>query len=99
MCNSQVACCRLSHLQLGRLLFVLILLEFQFGHNVQLEKLKIGRDKERESFIEDRKDERTRISGTQQSKMISQRKNDMSPTNFTETENPEGLDLSAFNMS
>ncbi len=75
------------------------LAEFQFGHNVQLEKLKIGRDKERESFIEDRKDQRTRISGTQQSEMISQRKNDMAPTNFTETENPEGLDLSAFNMS
>jgi len=75
------------------------LAEFQFGHNVQLEKLKISRDKERESFIEDRKDQRTRISGTQQSEMISQRKNDMAPTNFTETENPEGLDLSAFNMS
>jgi len=75
------------------------LTEFQFGHSVQLEKMKIGRDKERESFIEDRKDQRTRISGTQQSEMISQRKNDMSPTNFTETENPEGLDLSAFNMS
>ncbi len=75
------------------------LAEFQFGHNVQLEKLKIDRDKERESFIEDRKDQRTRISGTQQSEMISQRKNDMAPTNFTETENPEGLDLSAFNMS
>jgi hypothetical protein len=75
------------------------LAEFQFGHSVQLEKLKIGRDKEKESFIEDRKDQRTRISGTQQSEMISQRKNDMAPTNFTETENPEGLDLSAFNMS
>ena len=31
--------------------------------------------------------------------MINQRKNDTAPTNFTETENPEGLDLSAFNMS
>jgi hypothetical protein len=75
------------------------LTEFQFGHSVQLEKMKIGRDKERESFIEDRKDKRTRISGTQQSEMISQRTNDSAPTNFTETENPEGLDLSAFNMS
>jgi hypothetical protein len=30
--------------------------------------------------------------------MISQRKNDTPPTNFTETEDPDGLDLSAFNM-
>lgn len=75
------------------------LMEYEFGYNVQLEKLKVDREKQREQFIEDRKDERTRISGTQQSEMISQRKNDAAPTNFTETENPEGLDLSAFNMS
>ena len=66
---------------------------------MKLEQLKIDRDKVRESEIEDRKDKRTRISGTQQSEMISQRKNDTGPTNFTETEDPEGLDLSAFNMS
>ena len=75
------------------------LLEVSFGHNVQLEQLKIDRDTTREREIEDRKDKRTRISGTQQSEMISQRKNDSGPTNFTETEDPEGLDLSAFNMS
>ena len=75
------------------------LMEYEFGYNVQLEKLKVDREKQREEFIEDRKDKRTRISGTQQSEMISQRKNDSGPTNFTETENPEGLDLSAFNMS
>ena len=75
------------------------LMEYEFGYNVQLEKLKVDKEKQREEFIEDRKDKRTRISGTQQSEMISQRKNDSGPTNFTETENPEGLDLSAFNMS
>ena len=75
------------------------LLEVSFGHNVQLEQLKIDRDTTREREIEDRKDKRTRISGTQQSEMISQRKNDSGPTNFTETEDPKGLDLSAFNMS
>jgi hypothetical protein len=75
------------------------LMEYEFGYSVQLEKLKVDREKQREEFIEDRKDKRTRISGTQQSEMISQRKNDSGPTNFTETENPEGLDLSAFNMS
>ena len=75
------------------------LMEYEFGYNVQLEKLKVDREKQREEFIEDRKDKRTRISGSQQSEMISQRKNDSGPTNFTETEDPEGLDLSAFNMS
>ena len=75
------------------------LMEYEFGYNVQLEKLKVDREKQREEFIEDRKDKRTRISGSQQSEMISQRNNDSGPTNFTETENPEGLDLSAFNMS
>ena len=57
-----------------------------------------GFKREREKMIEDRKDQRTRISGTQQSEMISQRKNDTPPTNFTETEDPDGINLSAFNM-
>ena len=33
-------------------------------------------------MIEDRKDKRTRISGTQQSQMIDQRKNNLLPTDF-----------------
>ena len=74
-------------------------MQFQHQFDMQLEQMKIEREKEREGLIEDRKDKRTRISGTQQSEMINQRKNDTAPTNFTETENPEGLDLSAFNMS
>jgi hypothetical protein len=65
---------------------------------MQLAKLDVTYKKEREQMIEDRKDKRTRISGTQQSEMISQRKNDTPPTNFTETGDPDGLDLSAFNM-
>ena len=36
----------------------------------------------REQEIENRKDNRTRIAGTQQSKMIDQRKNDLLPINF-----------------
>ena len=58
------------------------LMEFEFGHNVQLEQLKTKREREKESFIEDRKDERTRISGTQQSQMIDQRKNNLLPSDF-----------------
>ena len=38
--------------------------------------------RDKEAFIEDRKDERTRIQATQQSQLIDQRKNDLLPTNF-----------------
>ena len=73
-------------------------MELKFRYDMQLAQLDVGFKKEKEKLIEDRKDQRTRISGTQQSEMITQRKNDTPPTNFTETENPEGLNLSAFNM-
>ena len=73
-------------------------MELKFRYDMQLAQLDVGFKREKEKMIEDRKDQRTRISGTQQSEMISQRKNDTPPTNFTETENPDGLNLSAFNM-
>jgi len=73
-------------------------MELKFRYDMQLAQLDVGFKREKEKMIEDRKDQRTRISGTQQSEMISQRKNDTSPTNFTETENPDGLNLAAFNM-
>ena len=73
-------------------------MELKFRYDMQLAQLDVGFKREKEKMIEDRKDQRTRISGTQQSEMISQRKNDTPPTNFTETENPDGLNLAAFNM-
>ena len=73
-------------------------MELKFRYDMRLAQLDVGFKREKEKMIEDRKDQRTRISGTQQSEMISQRKNDTSPTNFTETENPDGLNLAAFNM-
>tara|TARA_B100001093_G_scaffold519684_1_gene609842 strand:- start:270 stop:2681 length:2412 start_codon:yes stop_codon:yes gene_type:complete len=73
-------------------------MELKFTYDMQLAQLDVGFRRDKEKQIEDRKDQRTRISGTQQSEMISQRKNDTPPTNFTETENPDGLNLSAFNM-
>tara|TARA_R100001510_G_scaffold57054_1_gene63957 strand:- start:752 stop:3166 length:2415 start_codon:yes stop_codon:yes gene_type:complete len=73
-------------------------MELKFQYDMQLAKLDVEYKKEREQMIEDRKDKRTRISGTQQSEMISQRKNDTPPTNFTETQSPDGLTLGAFDM-
>ena len=57
-------------------------MELKFQYDMQLAKLDVTYKKEREQMIEDRKDKRTRISGTQQSQMIDQRKNNLLPTDF-----------------
>ena len=58
------------------------LMEQEFGYNIQLAQAKAGAETLREQEIEDRKDKRARIIGTQQSQMISQRQNDELPKNF-----------------
>jgi hypothetical protein len=54
----------------------------EFQYQLQLAQAKINTDREKEQFIEDRKDKRTKIQATQQSKMIEQRQNDLLPTDF-----------------
>ena len=54
----------------------------EFNYNIQLAEARARADKQREKEIEDRKDERARIIGTQQSQMISQRQNDELPKDF-----------------
>jgi hypothetical protein len=66
------------------------ILEIQHRFNMQLEQAKIQKDREREQLIEDRKDKRTRISGTQQSEMIDQRQNNLLPKDFEAT-NPNNM--------
>ena len=46
----------------------------EFNYQLQLEQVKVQAEKQKEQQIEDRKDKRTRIAGTQQSQMIDQRK-------------------------
>ena len=58
------------------------LMEVEFNFNMELTKAKGAAEAKREKEIEDRKDKRTRISGSQQSQMIDQRKNDTLPINF-----------------
>ena len=58
------------------------LMEQEFQYNLQLAQARANVEKAREQEIEDRKDERARIIGTQQSEMISQRQNDELPKNF-----------------
>ena len=54
----------------------------EFNYNIQLAEAKARVEREKEKEIENRKDERARIIGTQQSEMISQRQNDELPKNF-----------------
>jgi hypothetical protein len=54
----------------------------KFNYDMQLAKLDVDAQKQKEKEIEDRKDERARIIGTQQSQLISQRQNDELPKNF-----------------
>jgi hypothetical protein len=54
----------------------------QFEYDMKLKQAELQNAKTKEKEIEDRKDERTRIQATQQSKMISQRQNDTLPTDF-----------------
>ena len=71
--------------------------EFQF--NMELKGADINREQQRDREKEDRKDERTRIQATQQSKMIEQRKNDQPAKNFESMGNDilgGGFDLSEF---
>tara|TARA_R110001632_G_scaffold27098_1_gene72909 strand:- start:1900 stop:4290 length:2391 start_codon:yes stop_codon:yes gene_type:complete len=59
-------------------------MQIQHQYNVQLKQMDMKTMQDKESKIEDRKDKRTKIQATQQSKMISQRQNDGSPVNFEE---------------
>jgi len=64
-----------------------MLMEQEFGYNMQLAKARVDAETTREKEIEDRKDKRARIIGTQQSEMISQRQNDELPKNFESSGN------------
>ena len=62
----------------------------QFQYDMQLKQLEMQVVNQKETFKEDRKDKRTKIQATQQSEMISQRKNDGLPIDF-ENEPDQGL--------
>lgn len=58
------------------------LMELEFNFNKQLAEAQAEAAKAKDSYKEDRKDERTKIQATQQSELIDQRKNDTLPKNF-----------------
>ena len=69
-----------------------------FQYQLQLAQQKNARVSEKEQFIEDRKDKRTKIQATQQSELINQRQNDSLPTDFesTDTSSLGGFGLEQF---
>jgi hypothetical protein len=69
------------------------LMELEFNYNMQLGQQKINRETDREKQIEDRKDKRAKIIGTQQSAMIDQKKNDLTPIDFENEQGETALNI------
>ena len=57
-------------------------MQAQFQYDMQLKQMDMQAMQEKETRIEDRKDKRIKMEGTQQSQMIDQRKNDLLPIDF-----------------
>ena len=70
----------------------------EFNYNIQLAQAQASATTEKEQEIEDRKDKRVRIQGTQQSELIDQRKNDLLPKDFESSgnDNLSGFGLEQF---
>ena len=66
------------------------LMQAEFDYNMKLAKQQAATLAEKEKLIEDRKDNRVKLQGTQQSEMITQRKQDGLPINF-ESKGNDGL--------
>jgi hypothetical protein len=77
------------------------LMATEFEYNMQLAQAQIGATKNKEAEIEDRKDKRVKIQGTQQSELIQQRQTEGMPKNFESQGNDVmgGFDLSSFDPS
>lgn len=63
------------------------LMQVEFDFNMQLAQVRANAEGQKEQDIEDRKDKRIKIQGTQQSELINQRKNNLLPTNFESSGN------------
>ena len=70
----------------------------EFQYQLQLAQMQGQEKQKKEAEIEDRKDKRTKIQATQQSKMIEQRQNDLLPTDFESSGNDSmgGIGLEQF---
>jgi len=67
----------------------------EFNYQIQLAQIKAKAERENVDAIENRKDKRIKMQGTQQSELIDQRKNDTLPKNFESAGNDV---LGGFNL-
>ena len=69
----------------------------EFQYQLRLAELNMKAQKDKETQIENRKDQRIKMQGTQQSELIDQRQNDLLPKNFESTNDGlGGFDLEQF---
>ena len=67
------------------------LMELEFTYNKELGEQKLGIEADRESQIEERKDKRARIVGTQQSAIANQKQNKSDAIDFEDPSSIENL--------
>ena len=58
------------------------LMQYEFDLNMKLKQMELDVLNSKDKYKEDRKDERTKIQATQQSRLIDQRKNNGDPQDF-----------------
>jgi hypothetical protein len=58
------------------------LLQLRYQYDMQLKQMEVSSMGQKEAMIEDRKDQRTKLEGTQQSQMINQRQTNSGAFNF-----------------
>ena len=73
----------------------------EFNYDIELARLQGQAQKQKEAEIENRKDKRVKIQGTQQSELIAQRQNDSLPKDFESAgnDNLDGFGLEQFSPS
>jgi len=73
----------------------------EFNYDMELARLQGQVQQQKEGAIEDRKDQRVKIQGTQQSELIDQRQNDLLPKDFESSgnDNLDGFGLEQFGPS
>ena len=70
----------------------------EFSYNMQLARIKADAEGRKEQEIENRKDKRIKMQGTQESQLIQQRQNNALPTDFESAgfDSLGGFDLEQF---
>jgi len=73
----------------------------EFNYDMELARLQGQVNQQKEGAIEDRKDQRVKLQGTQQSELIDQRQNDLLPKDFESSgnDNLDGFGLEQFGPS